>query len=53
MISHPAPSESDPHSKRIIVDTAEWRDRLERLAEIRQAASESETSPAVAGAPPG
>jgi len=30
------PNQSDPHSKRVIVDKTEWRDRLERLAEMRR-----------------
>jgi hypothetical protein len=29
--------DSDPHSKRMIFDTAEWHDRLARLVEIRRA----------------
>jgi len=28
--------EDDPHSKRIIFDTAEWHRRLEELAKLRQ-----------------
>ena len=28
-------NQSDPHSKRLMVDKAEWRARLERLAEMR------------------
>src|SRR5271169_2506477 len=28
-------AKSDPHRQRIIVDTAEWQDRLQRLAEMR------------------
>jgi hypothetical protein len=28
-------NQSDPHSKRVMVDTAEWRARLERLAAMR------------------
>jgi hypothetical protein len=31
----------DRHSKRLLVDIAEWRDRLEQLAEIRRAAADS------------
>jgi hypothetical protein len=34
----PAPTgfESDPHSKRIVLDLAEWYGRLARLAELRE-----------------
>ena len=28
-------NQGDPHSKRLMVDTAEWRARLERFAEMR------------------
>jgi hypothetical protein len=28
--------EDDPHSKRIVFDTAEWHRRLEELAKLRQ-----------------
>jgi hypothetical protein len=31
----------DRHSKRLLVDIAEWRDRLEQLAEMRRAAAVS------------
>jgi hypothetical protein len=31
----------DPHSKRIIFDTAAWHERLERLAEMQRRASAS------------
>jgi metal-dependent hydrolase (beta-lactamase superfamily II) len=31
----------DRHSRRVLVDTAEWRDRLEQLAEMRRAAAAS------------
>jgi hypothetical protein len=31
----------DRHSKRLLVDIAEWRDRLEQLAEMRRAAAAS------------
>jgi hypothetical protein len=33
----PAGLASDPHLKRIILDLAEWHDRLARLAELREA----------------
>jgi hypothetical protein len=33
------PTLLDRHSKRVLVDGAEWRDRLEQLAEMRGAAS--------------
>jgi hypothetical protein len=29
----------DRHSKRVLVDIAEWRDRLEQLAEMRRVAA--------------
>jgi hypothetical protein len=32
--------EADPHSKRIILDLAEWYARLARLAELREAQRE-------------
>jgi hypothetical protein len=31
----------DRHSKRVLVDIAEWRDRLEQLAEMRRVATVS------------
>jgi hypothetical protein len=31
----------DRHSKRVLVDIAEWRDRLEQLAEMRRATADS------------
>jgi len=34
----------DPHSKRIIVDTAAWHERLEQLAEMQRRASASAPS---------
>jgi hypothetical protein len=34
----------DRHSKRLLVDIAEWRDRLEQLAEMRRAAAVSAPS---------
>ena len=42
MVSRATPEDasledSDPHSKRMIFDTAEWHDRLARLIEIRRA----------------
>jgi hypothetical protein len=42
MVSRATPEDasledSDPHSKRMIFDTAEWHDRLARLVEIRRA----------------
>jgi len=36
MIPLVAPTELDRHSKRLLVDAAEWRDRLEQLAELRR-----------------
>jgi len=33
------PRENNPHWKRIIFDAAEWRDRLEKLAEMRRRAA--------------
>jgi hypothetical protein len=33
-----AGAENNPHSKRIIFDAIEWRDRLEQLAEERRRA---------------
>jgi hypothetical protein len=37
----------DRHSKRLLVDEAEWRDRLNQLADIRRASS---TTPAAGNA---
>jgi hypothetical protein len=39
MASPGTPTLLDRHSKRVLVDTAEWRDRLEQLAEMRRAAA--------------
>jgi hypothetical protein len=41
MASPGTPALLDRHSKRALVDTAEWRDRLEQLAEMRRAATVS------------
>jgi hypothetical protein len=35
------PGLPDRHSKRLLVDIAEWRDRLEQLAEMRRGAADS------------
>jgi hypothetical protein len=35
MVPPPTANRNDPHSKRLMVDTAEWRARLERLVEMR------------------
>jgi hypothetical protein len=37
MVSRATPKDSDPHSKRMIFDAAEWHDRLARLVEMRRA----------------
>jgi hypothetical protein len=30
------PDDRDPHSRRVVFDTVEWHDRLERLADMRR-----------------
>jgi|HubBroStandDraft_2_1064218.scaffolds.fasta_scaffold132772_1 hypothetical protein len=37
MDSRATPQDSDPHSQRMMFDTAEWHDRLARLVEMRRA----------------
>jgi hypothetical protein len=39
MVSPATPTSLDRQSKRVLVDSAEWRDRLEQLAEMRYAAT--------------
>ena len=39
-------AKSDPHRQRIIVDTAEWQERLERLAEMQRAADHAPSATA-------
>jgi hypothetical protein len=41
MVSPGTPTLVDRHSRRVLVDIAEWRDRLEQLAEMRRAATAS------------
>jgi hypothetical protein len=37
-------STNDTHRARIAVDTAEWHDRLERLADVRRGADDARTA---------
>jgi hypothetical protein len=39
MPSHVSPTKGELHEKRVLRDTTEWYDRLEKLAEIRQQAA--------------
>jgi hypothetical protein len=41
MVSPGTPTLVDRHSRRVLVDIAEWRDRLEQLAEMRRGAADS------------
>jgi hypothetical protein len=42
-------AKGDPHRQRILVDTAEWQERLERLAEMQRAVDDA---PSTTGRPP-
>jgi hypothetical protein len=46
MNSHSATEPRDPHARRLLVDEAEWRDRLNQLADMRRVLS---ATPVVAG----
>jgi hypothetical protein len=34
-----SPTDIDPHARRLLVDEAEWRDRLNQLADMRRVLS--------------
>jgi hypothetical protein len=54
MASPGAPTSLDRHSKRVVIDGAEWRNRLEQLAEIRRAGTLSiPTDETIGGLEPG
>lgn len=43
-----SPTDLDRHARRLLVDEAEWRDRLNQLADMRRVLS---GTPSAAGAP--
>jgi hypothetical protein len=42
-----SPAKPDPHARRLLVDEAEWRDRLNQLADMRRGLA---VTPVAAGA---